>query len=143
MQLDYCNGCFYFSDFVTLHSIIMDLLGAGAHIDAVNADGKTPAAIGATGKAMSAVVAIHFYNSSNPFRLNMNCYSDTGIAQFILKAQLKPSLKCIAANFVRKYKIPYYGMVPKDLEAFIDLHGICKYSIQLKTLPIVYWCLFG
>lgn len=30
----------------------MDLLQAGAHIDAVNAQGKTPAAIGATGKAI-------------------------------------------------------------------------------------------
>lgn len=59
-------------------------------------------------------------------------YFDVGVAKIILKAQMKPSLKCIAANIITKYKIPYYGMVPKDLETFIDLHGICKY------LPILF-----
>lgn len=41
------------SDFTTLHSIIMDLLDAGAHIDTVNAKGLTPSAMAATGIIMN------------------------------------------------------------------------------------------
>merc|ERR1712059_46305 len=39
------------SDFLTLHAIIMALLEAGAHIDAVNAAGQTPLSAAATGVA--------------------------------------------------------------------------------------------
>lgn len=41
--------CYLCSDFTTLHSIIMDLLEAGAHIDTVNSKGLTPTAMAATG----------------------------------------------------------------------------------------------
>lgn len=37
------------SDFMTLHSIIMDLIEAGAHMDTVNSNGKTPYDAVATG----------------------------------------------------------------------------------------------
>lgn len=37
------------SDFMTLHSIIMDLTEAGAHIDCVNSRGETPLDSAATG----------------------------------------------------------------------------------------------
>lgn len=39
-----------FSDFATLHSIIVDLTEAGAHIDCVNIRGETPLDSSATGK---------------------------------------------------------------------------------------------
>lgn len=32
----------FYSDFMTLHSIIMALIEAGAHMDIVNSNGKTP-----------------------------------------------------------------------------------------------------
>lgn len=38
------------SDFMTLHSIIMDLTEAGAHMDSVNIRGETPFDSSATGK---------------------------------------------------------------------------------------------
>lgn len=54
-QIQYYNIIFYnfilfsiisylkfYSDFMTLHSIIMALIEAGAHMDIVNSNGKTP-----------------------------------------------------------------------------------------------------
>lgn len=40
---------FFFSDFMTLHSIITDLTEGGAHMDTVNAAGKTPFEAATTG----------------------------------------------------------------------------------------------
>ncbi|XP_065219810.1 protein fem-1 homolog B-like isoform X2 [Planococcus citri] len=85
------------NDFMTLHSIIIDLIDAGAHIDTVNASGKTPIEV-----------------------------ATTGVAEIILRTQTKLNLKCLSAKIVQKYSIPYNGMVPKHLESFIRLHGVEK-----------------
>ncbi|XP_018327967.1 protein fem-1 homolog B isoform X2 [Agrilus planipennis] len=82
------------SDFKTLHSIITCLTEAGAHTDCVNSRGETPLDSSAT-----------------------------GVAEIILKAQAKLSLKCMAAKVVKNYNLTYQGHVPKSLEAFIELHG--------------------
>jgi len=82
------------SEFLTLHAIIIALLEAGAHIDAVNAAGQTP---------LSA--------------------STTGVAEIILKSQSKMSLKCLAAQAIRKFNLNYQGQVPLSLESFIQIHG--------------------
>jgi len=82
------------SDFLTLHAIIMALLEAGAHIDSVNAAGQTPLAGAAT-----------------------------GVAEIILKSQSRMSLKCLAAQSIRRYNLDYQGQVPKSLETFIHIHG--------------------
>uniref|UniRef100_A0A1B6ET95 Protein fem-1 homolog B n=2 Tax=Proconiini TaxID=565685 RepID=A0A1B6ET95_9HEMI len=82
------------SDFLTLHSIIMELTEAGAHMDTVNTLGKTP------------------FEAAT-----------TGVAEIILRTQTQLSLKCLAAKAVQMYNIPYIGQVPHSLESFIDLHG--------------------
>jgi len=82
------------SDFLTLHAIIMALLENGAHIDSVNAAGQT---------ALTAAT--------------------TGVAEIILKSQADMSLKCLAAQSIRKYNLNYIGQVPKALESFIYIHG--------------------
>ena len=70
------------SDFLTLHAIVMALLETGAHIDSVNAAGQTPLAA-----------------------------ATTGVAEIILKSQADMSLKCLAAQSIRKYNINYIGQV--------------------------------
>ncbi|XP_012222645.1 protein fem-1 homolog B [Linepithema humile] len=82
------------SDFATLHSIIIDLIEAGAHMDTVNNKGQTP------------------YNAVA-----------TGVAKIILRTQTKLSLTCMAAKAIKTYNLPYHGNVPRSLESFIELHG--------------------
>ncbi|KAL0116467.1 hypothetical protein PUN28_009848 [Cardiocondyla obscurior] len=82
------------SDFATLHSIIVDLIEAGAHMDTVNNTGHTP------------------YDAVT-----------TGLAKIILRTQTKLSLTCIAAKVIKTYNLPYRGNVPLSLESFIELHG--------------------
>jgi len=81
-------------DFITLHTIIMALLDAGAHMDCVNSQGQTPLDV-----------------------------ATTGVAAIILKSQYKMSLKCLAANSVRRHNLTYQGQVPTCLENFIEIHG--------------------
>ncbi len=81
------------SDFLTLHAIIMALLNADVHVDMRNRQGKT------------AIEA-----------------STTGVAEIILRTQMKVSLKCISARAVRKYKLTYRGQIPGSLEEFVDMH---------------------
>nr|XP_018898365.1 PREDICTED: protein fem-1 homolog B-like isoform X2 [Bemisia tabaci] len=82
------------NDYLTVHSIIKELTEAGAHIDTVNKDGKTP-----------------FEAATR------------GVAEIILSMQRQLSLKCMAAKVVKQNNIPYQGLVPKALESFIELHG--------------------
>lgn len=82
------------SDFTTLHTIIMKLTEAGAHIDCVNNRGETPLDSSAT-----------------------------GVAEIILKTQSKLCLKCLAAREIKMKKIVYRGIVPEKLALFIDMHG--------------------
>lgn len=81
-------------DFLTLHSIITSLVDAGAHVDVVNKNGKTPMA-----------------------------KASTGVAEIILKSQQKLSLKCLSAQAVKRHGLSYIGQVPATLEQFIKLHG--------------------
>ncbi|XP_034933936.1 protein fem-1 homolog B [Chelonus insularis] len=82
------------NDFMTLNGIIVELIEAGAHIDIVNSQGKTP------------------YDAAT-----------TGVAEIILRTQTTLSLKCMAAKAVKTYGLSYAGSVPKSLESFIELHG--------------------
>lgn len=82
------------------------------------------------------------------FLLELSCFSSSivfffeGVAEIILKTQRKTSLQCIAARIVNKYDIPYAGVVPKNLENFIELHGIskCFRSTNLVRVYVVSKC---
>ena len=82
------------TDFASIHGIITALVEAGAHTDVVNAVCRTP----------------------------MQC-ATTGVAEIILKSQARMSLKCLAAQSVKRHKVTYQGQVPPSLENFIELHG--------------------
>nr|CAI5816887.1 unnamed protein product [Callosobruchus analis] len=83
------------ADFMTLYTIITALTEAGAHLDCCNGRGETPLDASATGS----------------------------VAEVVLKTQMKLSLKCLAANAVKRHRLTYKGLVPKALECFIELHG--------------------
>lgn len=83
------------TDFLNLHSIIMCLIDNGTHLDCVNCDGNTP------------------YEAAT-----------TGVTEIILRTQSRISLKCIAARAVQRYTLPYQGLVPLNLERFIEMHGV-------------------
>ena len=70
------------------------LFDGGAHHDFVNSDGKTP--------------------------MDM---AKTDEARMILSSEKrKLELKCISAGAVKKFGIPYSGVVPKTLEKYISMH---------------------
>ena len=69
------------------------LIDEGAHHDFVNDDGKTP--------------------------MDM---AETDEARMILSERRKLELKCICARAVKKFGIPYMGLVPKTLEKYISMH---------------------
>ena len=81
-------------DFLTLHSIITSLIEAGAHVDVINNQGKTPMK-----------------------------KATTGVAEIILKSQQKVSLKCLSAQAIKRHGLSFKGHVPASLEQFINLHG--------------------
>ena len=71
----------------------MALLETGAHIDSVNAAGQTP---------LTA--------------------ASTGVAEIILKSQADMSLKCLAAQSIRKYNLNYIGQVSASfINQFFDI----------------------
>ena len=100
------------SDFLTLHAIIMALLDHGVHIDSVNAAGQTP---------LSA--------------------ASTGVAEIILKSQADMSLKCLAAQSIRKYNLNYIGQVCISVfSSTIKIH-IKKRQNTSNIFPNALFCL--
>ncbi|XP_054159146.1 protein fem-1 homolog B-like [Oppia nitens] len=83
------------SDFLTLHAITTALIESGAHMDAVN------------DKDMTALEA-----------------STTGVAEILLKTQMKITLKCLSAKAINKYGLEYRDLFPEQIVHFIDIHGI-------------------
>ena len=76
-----------------LTEILRLLFDGGAHHDFVNNDGKTP--------------------------MDM---AESDEARMILSERRKLELKCISARAVKKFGIPYLGVVPKILEKYISMH---------------------
>uniref|UniRef100_A0A8C4N987 Protein fem-1 homolog B n=1 Tax=Eptatretus burgeri TaxID=7764 RepID=A0A8C4N987_EPTBU len=81
------------SDFLTLHGIIVSLLEAGAHVDATDCNGQTP----------------------------FECCT-TGVAEIVLRTEMRVSLKCLAARVVRRHGIAYQSHIPRALENFVAMH---------------------
>ena len=75
--------------------IMNALFYGGAHHDFVNNDGKTPMDIAKTDEARIILSAAE---------------------------RRKLELKCISARAVKKFGIPYLGVVPKTLEKYISMH---------------------
>ena len=73
--------------------ILQLLFYGGAHHDFVNNDGKTPMDMAGTDEA-----------------------------RMILSERRKLELKCISARAVKRFGIPYLGVVPKILENYISRH---------------------
>ena len=69
------------------------LLNGGAHQDFVNHDGKTAMDLAKAGEVRS-----------------------------FLQEKRKLELKCISARAVKRFELPYLGVVPKILEKFISMH---------------------
>ena len=76
-----------------LTGVMETLFNGGAHHDFVNNDGKTP--------------------------MDM---AKTDEARMILSERRKLELKCISARAVKKFGIPYLGVVPKTLEKYVSMH---------------------
>ena len=79
--------------FCLLTGVMETLFNGGAHHDFVNNDGKTP--------------------------MDM---AKTDVAAMILSEKRKLELKCISARAVKKFGIPYLGVVPKTLEKYVSMH---------------------
>ncbi|KAJ0174286.1 hypothetical protein K1T71_010432 [Dendrolimus kikuchii] len=79
-----------------LCGVVCELLGGGAHVDAMDADGITPlvAAIG-------------------------------GPAESLVRSALRPRLSCLAAATLAQHGCHYApSQVPRDLHAFLTMHGV-------------------
>eukprot|EP00096_Caligus_rogercresseyi_P013613 TRINITY_DN6240_c0_g1_i2.p1 TRINITY_DN6240_c0_g1~~TRINITY_DN6240_c0_g1_i2.p1 ORF type:complete len:100 (-),score=16.45 TRINITY_DN6240_c0_g1_i2:189-488(-) len=79
-------------EFFTIYDIVCSLLSHGAHFDAVNKEGRTP------------------LEKASP------------TAKTILRQKYQLRLKCLAAQSIQKYKIPFTGSLPQDLERFMRIH---------------------
>ena len=76
-----------------LTGVMETLFNGGAHHDFVNNKGKTPMDVAKTDEA-----------------------------RMILSERRKLELKCISARAVKKFGIPYLGVVPKTLEKYVSMH---------------------
>lgn len=74
-------------------AIVQALLRAGAHLDAVNVDGKTFADL---------LKGQYLHELVNPLKFT--------------------TLQCLAAKTIRHENIPYEGLLAPSLEEFVDLH---------------------
>ena len=113
------------------------LLNAGFDVNAVNEEGDTPLhlAVMPTLKArrsklrpvLTGVMETLFNGGAhhdfvnNKGKTSMDV-AKTDEARMILSERRKLELKCISARAVKKFGIPYLGVVPKTLEKYVSMH---------------------
>ena len=110
------------------------LLNAGFNVNAVNNNGDTPLHTTVTFKPTSDEIHVltdileilldggahhDFVNSDGKTAMDM---AATHEARRILSERKTLELKCIAAKAVKKFGLPYLGVVPKTLEKYISMH---------------------
>ena len=110
------------------------LLNAGFNVNAVNGNGDTALHIVATLKPSDDEIRLltdmlqvlfdggahhDFVNNDGKTPMDM---AETDEARIILSERRKLELKCISARAVKRFGIPYLGLVPKILEKYISMH---------------------
>ena len=116
-------------------STVKFLLNGGFNVNAVNNKGDTPlhrAVVHITARYNNIHVlagmlevlldggAHHgFVNHDGKTAMDM---AKTDEARRIFSEKRKLELKCISARAVKKFGLPYLGMVPKTLEKYISMH---------------------
>ena len=122
------------TDIVPSADTVKLLLNAGFNVNATDCDGDTPLHTAASlepgddlihqvpeiMKALFYGGAHHdFVNNDGKTPMDM---AKTDEARMILSERRKLELKCISAKAVKKFGIPYLGVVPKTLEKYISMH---------------------
>ena len=110
------------------HVVTKLLLNAGFNVNAINNKGNTPLHLAVSNihhltdtlEVLFDGGAHHdFVNNDGKTPMDM---AKTDEARMILSETRKLELKCICARAVKKFGIPYMGLVPKTLEKYISMH---------------------
>ena len=111
------------------------LLSAGFNVNAKNKKGNTPLHIAANFKPRSGKICLvaeilqvlidggahhDFVNNDSKTPMDM---AKTDEAHMTLSESRNLELQCISARAVRKFGIPYLGVVPRTLEKYINMHS--------------------
>ena len=139
-----CNSNTLLHDFVIHHcndpshsctGAVKRLLNAGFNVNAVNDEGNTPLHLAVTFTPwddrdihfLTDMLQVLFDGGAHHDFVNNNSerpmdIAETDEAWMILMKRRKLELKCITARAVKKFRIPYLGVVPKTLEKYISMH---------------------
>ena len=111
------------------------LLNAGFNVNGVNNEGNTPLHLAVTFTPwdngdihfLTDMLQVLFDGGAHHDFVNNNGerpmdMAETDEAWMILMKRRKLELKCITARAVKKFRIPYLGVVPKTLEKYIGMH---------------------
>ena len=110
------------------HVVTTLLLNAGFNVNAINNKGNTPLHLAVSNihhltdtlEVLFDGGAHHdFVNNDGKIPMDMATSVE---AHMILSERRKLELKCICARAVKKFGIPYMGLVPKTLEKYISMH---------------------
>lgn len=100
--------------------ILQLFVEAGAHLDAVNAAGQTAATACKQGKLMAYIRLIQVGN-------NLCILISVNLANMLHGHQnAHTSLKCLAARSIATNRLNFRGLIPTQLEAFIQMHSVHK-----------------
>ena len=111
------------------------LLNAGFNVNGINNKGNTPLHLAVTFTPwnngdihlLTDMLQVLFNGGAHHDFVNNNGerpvdMAETDEAWMILIKRRKLELKCITARAVKKFRIPYLGLVPKTLEKYISMH---------------------
>ena len=111
------------------------LMNAGFNVNGVNNKGNTPLHLAVTFTPwdngdihiLTDMLQVLFDGGAHHDFVNNNGerpmdMAETDEAWMILMKRRKLELKCITARAVKKFRIPYLGLVPKTLEKYISMH---------------------
>ena len=130
----FIERCSFYNDSSSCFQAVNLLLNEGFNVNVVNNEGNTPLHLAVTLEPWNDKIYLlteilrllfdggahhDFVNNDGKTPMDM---AESDEARMILSERRKLELKCISARAVKRFGIPYLGVVPKILEKYISMH---------------------
>ncbi|MBN3319972.1 FEM1A protein, partial [Atractosteus spatula] len=103
------------------------LFECGADVDSRDYDNNTPlhvSAMNGSPEIMNVLIeaGAHFDATNSQRKTAYELLDEKATAKNTMHPLNHITLQCLAARAIEKHKIPYKGLIPEEMEAFIELH---------------------
>ncbi|MGH0185691.1 UNVERIFIED_CONTAM: hypothetical protein FKN15_034294 [Acipenser sinensis] len=107
--------------------VALVLFECGADVDSRDYDNNTPLHVSAMNGSLEIMSVLieagaHFDATNSQRKTACDLLDEKATTKNLMHPLNHVTLQCLAARAIEKHKLPYKGLIPEEMEAFIELH---------------------